>query len=294
MSRWRRSRGTPSPSPQTQQKKHIYRINDSHRTATNRWQRNLNSNNGKKFVTLLGRTGEKRRVREGESERDGGSRKGTAEEKGIPHPGKSPTGRKIKRTGGISRCREECSSKLEYGKTIKNPTDHLNYGHSHQKLRRLGGGWAPNPRLQRLVPGKGPGDAWVGAGHRDLSSEGWSPRGGRGTPGLGLGTETSPPKVSPQERAGGRRLGGGWAPRPRLQRLVPGLGGRGRAETAWEVSKPFDGAETAWETRKQSCRRGREQYSRGGEVESRLRGNLGEEPGLRPCWGGERRRGGSP
>ena len=79
-------------------------------------------------------------------------------------------GGKIKRTGGISRCREECSSKSEYGKTIKNPTDHLNYGHSHQKLRRLGGGWAPNPRLQRLVPGKGPGDAWVGAGHRDLGS----------------------------------------------------------------------------------------------------------------------------
>ncbi len=147
--------GHARPLPQTQQKKHIYRINDSHRTATNRWQRNLNSNNGKKFVTLLGRTGEKRRVREGESKWDGRSRKGTAEEKGIPHPGKSPTGRKIKRTGGISRCREECSSKLEYGKTIKNPTDHLNYGHSHQKLRRLGGGWAPNPRLQRLVPGLG-------------------------------------------------------------------------------------------------------------------------------------------
>ena len=134
-------------------------------------------------------------------------------------------------------------------KPIKNPRDHLNYGHRHQKLRRLGGGWAPRPRLRRLVPKKGPGDAWGG---------------------------------------------GGWAPRPRLQRLVPGLGGRGRAETAWEVSKPFDGAETAWETRKQSCRRGREQYSRGGEVESHLRGNLGEEPGLRPCWGGERRRGGSP
>ena len=147
--------GHARPLPQTQQKKHIYRINDSHRTATNRWQRNLNSNNGKKFVTLLGRTGEKRRVREGESERDGGSRKGTAEEQGIPHPGKSPTGGKIKRTGGISRCREECSSKSEYGKTIKNPTDHLNYGHSHQKLRRLGGGWAPRPRLQRLVPGLG-------------------------------------------------------------------------------------------------------------------------------------------
>ena len=40
-------------------------------------------------------------------------------------------------------------------KPIKNPTDHLNYGHSHQKLRCLGGGWAPRPRLQRLVPGLG-------------------------------------------------------------------------------------------------------------------------------------------
>ena len=173
--------GHARPLPQTQQKKHIYRRNDSHRTTTNRWQRNLNSNNGKKFVTLLGRTGEKRRVREGESERDGRSRKGTAEEKGIPHPGKSPTGGKIKRTGGISRCREECSSKSEYGKTIKNPTDHLNYGHSHQKLRRLGGGWASNPQLQRLVPGKG-----------------------RGTPGWGLGTETSAPEISPRARGAGQ------------------------------------------------------------------------------------------
>ena len=54
-------------------KKHIYRINDSHRTATNHWQKNLNSNKGKKFVTLLGKTREKRRVREGESKLDGHS-----------------------------------------------------------------------------------------------------------------------------------------------------------------------------------------------------------------------------
>ena len=66
-------------------------INDSHRTATNCWQKNLNSNNGKKFVTLLGKTREKRRVREGESKLDRCSGKGTEEEKGIPHPGKSPT-----------------------------------------------------------------------------------------------------------------------------------------------------------------------------------------------------------
>ena len=83
--------GHARPLPQTQQKKHIYRINDSHRTATNHWQKNLNSNNVKKFMTLLGKTREKRRVREGESELDGCSRKGTAKEKGIPHPRKSPT-----------------------------------------------------------------------------------------------------------------------------------------------------------------------------------------------------------
>ena len=86
--------GHAHPFPQTQQKKHIYRINDLHRTATNRWQRNLNSNNSKKFVTLLGRTGEKRRVREGESKWDGRSRKGTVEEKGVLQPGESRTPRK--------------------------------------------------------------------------------------------------------------------------------------------------------------------------------------------------------
>ena len=69
----RRVGGHTRPLPQTQQKKHIYRINDSYRTATNRWQKNLDSNNGKNFVTLLGKTREKRRVREGESEMDGHS-----------------------------------------------------------------------------------------------------------------------------------------------------------------------------------------------------------------------------
>ena len=135
---------------------------------------------------------------------------------------------KINQTRGIPRCREECSSKSEYGKTDQEPN-----GPSEL--------WAQSPKIE--------------------------------TPGWGLGTKYSAPEVSPWERARGR-LGGGWAPRPPLQRLVPGLGGRGRAETAWEVSKPFDGAETAWETRKQNCHRGREQYSRSGEVESCIRGNL--------------------
>ena len=52
----------PSPT-NTTKKKHIYRINDTRRTATNRWQKNLNSNNGKKFVTLLGKIREKRSER---------------------------------------------------------------------------------------------------------------------------------------------------------------------------------------------------------------------------------------
>ena len=59
--------------------------------SNNCWQKNLNANIGKNPMTLLGKTREKRRVREGESELDRRSRKGTEEEKGIPHPGKSPT-----------------------------------------------------------------------------------------------------------------------------------------------------------------------------------------------------------
>jgi len=134
--------GHAHPLPQTQQKKRIYRINFSHRTATNRWQRNLYSNKGKKFVILLGRTGENQRVREGESEQDGHSRKGTTEEKGFLHPGKSPTGGKIKQTGEISRCREECSRKLEYGKADQEPN-----GPSEL--------WAQLPKLE--MPGWGLG-----------------------------------------------------------------------------------------------------------------------------------------
>ena len=49
-------------------------------------------------------------------------------------------------------------------KPIKNPTDHLNYGQSHQKLRHLGGGWAPRFQLQRLDPENG----WGGAAERKL------------------------------------------------------------------------------------------------------------------------------
>ena len=77
--------------------------------------------------------------------------------------------------------------------------------------------------------------------------------------GWGLGTETSAPEVSPWE----------WA------RV-------GSAEIVWwgasrNRSVRFDWAETAWEARKQSIVAGREQYAKGWEVESSIRGNLGEE-----------------
>ena len=72
-------------------------------------------------------------------------------------------GGKIKQTRVISRCREECSSKLEYGKADQEPN-------GPSELR------AQSPKTEM--------------------------------PGWGLGTETSPLKVSPREGARGR-LGGG-------------------------------------------------------------------------------------
>ena len=91
--RWRKGRGTCSlaPTNTTKKKAHIYRLNNSHRTAINHWQKNLDSNNCKNLMTQLVKTREKRRVREGELGLDRHSQKGTVEEKGIPQPGKSPT-----------------------------------------------------------------------------------------------------------------------------------------------------------------------------------------------------------
>ena len=43
--------GHACPLPQTQQKKPHLLVKHSQRTATNRWQKNLNSNNGKNLVT---------------------------------------------------------------------------------------------------------------------------------------------------------------------------------------------------------------------------------------------------
>ena len=86
-------------------------------------------------------------------------------------------------------------SKLEYGKTHQEPNGPSELRAKSSKIEtpgwglgtetlplkvspreeaggRLGGGWAPRPRLRRLIPEKGLGDAWGGAGHRDLATEG--------------------------------------------------------------------------------------------------------------------------
>ena len=73
---------------------------------------------------------------------------------------------------------------MEYGKSDQEPKGPSELWAQSLKIETPGWSWAPNPGLQRLVPGKVPGDTWVG-----------------------VGTETSPLKVSPHEAAGGR-LGG--------------------------------------------------------------------------------------
>ena len=98
-------------------------------------------------------------MREGECELDRCSQKGTAEEKGILYPGKSSTQWKDQPNQRNLQMQRSVAVSWSSEKQSENQTDHLNYGHSHQKLRRLGGGWAPRPQLQRLVPGKGLGGA---------------------------------------------------------------------------------------------------------------------------------------
>ena len=100
--------------------------------------------------------------------------KGNGEELGIPNSGKSPTWRKIKRTGGISRCRDECSSKLVYGK-------------ADQELIGPSKLWAQSPNIE--TPGWGVGS--------ETSAPEVSPRLGLGMPGWELHTETLAPEVSP-------------------------------------------------------------------------------------------------
>ena len=142
--RWWKSRGTCSPSPSntTTTKKHIYRINYSYRTATNHWQMNLNSNNGKNFVTLLGKTREK-----GEWEKVNPSWTGTSERelqrsKGSCTLESHLLDGKINQTRGIPRCREECSSKSEFWK-------------ADRELNRSSELWTQSPKIETPEWGMG-------------------------------------------------------------------------------------------------------------------------------------------
>ena len=89
-------------------------------------------------------------------------------------------------------------------------------------------------------------------------------------PGWGLGTETLAPEVSPQERVGGA----GWSG-DCLGGLETGLS----SLTGLRLPGRLENKAVAEE---------------GSNTLGAGKWNLGEEPGLRPCWGGERRRGESP
>ena len=81
-------------------------------------------------------------------------------------------GGKIKRTGGISRCRKECSSKLEFWKADKEPNGPSELWAQSPKIETPGWGLGTESSALKVGPREGAGDAWVGAGHRDLASEG--------------------------------------------------------------------------------------------------------------------------
>ena len=85
----RRVGGHVRPLPKTHTKKPHLQVKRLAQNS-NHWQKNLNSNNGKNLMMLLGKTRKKSERRE--SWEDGHSRKATVEEKAIPHPEKSPTG----------------------------------------------------------------------------------------------------------------------------------------------------------------------------------------------------------
>ena len=148
---------------------------------------------------------------EGESKLDRHSLKGPVEEKGTPHPEKSPT--QWKEQPNWKNLPMQISVSQSSEKQSENQTDHLNYWHSHQETEMLG---------------------W------------W------------LSTKTSSPEVSPLKGAGVGSVETAWGG---LGTGLSGLMGQrlpGRLESRASVG-------------------GREQYTKGWEVESHIRGNLGEE-----------------
>ena len=61
-------------------------------------------------------------------------------------------GGKIKRTGGISRCREECSSKLEYGKADQEPNGPSELRAESPKIETPGWGLGTETSAPEISP----------------------------------------------------------------------------------------------------------------------------------------------
>ena len=98
-------------------------------------------------MTLVSKTREKRRVSEGESKLEGAPKRELRRRKGSRTLESHLPGERSNEPEESPDAEKSVAVSWSTEKPIKNPTDHLNYGQSHQKLRRLGGGWAPRPRL---------------------------------------------------------------------------------------------------------------------------------------------------
>ena len=141
-------------------KNHIYMQNDSHRTSTEHWQKNLNLQKVQETLDIT-RQNERKKKIEKESEWDQYSREGAVKEKRNPHPGKPPY-----LQGDQWRWRDLKVSKKSIAAALRrraeqseSHTDHLHHHPRHLSLRRSGGSWVLRLRLQRSVPGRGLGMA---------------------------------------------------------------------------------------------------------------------------------------
>ena len=79
---------------------------------------------------------------------------------------------KIKRTGGISRCREECSRKLEYGKANQEPNGPSDLRAQSPKIEMPGWGLGTESSAPEVSPRERAWGRLRGAGHQDLASKG--------------------------------------------------------------------------------------------------------------------------
>ena len=147
-----------SPSSKNTSKKHNYMQNDSHRTSTECWRKNLNSKKGKKPSTILGGK-KKKRERERERIRTGlAFLRGSCEREKNPHPEKPPNGLGYQpRPRDFKVTKKTTAAGLRRAKQSKSHTDHLHNGPRHPQPEMFGRSWALRFRFQRSVPEKGLG-----------------------------------------------------------------------------------------------------------------------------------------